>query len=236
MHLNTDFSHITDIEGMRFINEEDALNKLINEIHTHHIDLKDSIMLALSFNALYLAHALAQKFGATYDILFLEPILAPLNSKCEIALVSESMDIAMNESLINSFDITLDYVYGEAKRAYEEDILSHIYQYRKGNAIKSLKDKNIFIVDRGIETGFRAGLGVQTCLKKECQDIYILTPILAQNVAQGLESLCDGVISVYRPECFVSVEHHYKELKRLSNEEIEKYLGANNAPNLKKEC
>ncbi|NGP56614.1 phosphoribosyltransferase, partial [Helicobacter pylori] len=27
----------------------------------------------------------------------------------------------------------------------------------------------------------------------------------------------------------------YKELKRLSNEEIEKYLGANNAPNLKKE-
>ncbi|RPF66662.1 phosphoribosyltransferase, partial [Helicobacter pylori] len=24
--MNTDFSHITDIEGMRFINEEDALN------------------------------------------------------------------------------------------------------------------------------------------------------------------------------------------------------------------
>lgn len=70
MRLNTDFSHITDIEGMRFINEEDALNKLINEIHTRHIDLKDSIMLALSFNALYLANALAQKFGATYDILF----------------------------------------------------------------------------------------------------------------------------------------------------------------------
>ncbi|MBH0275037.1 phosphoribosyltransferase, partial [Helicobacter pylori] len=26
--MNTDFSHITDIEGMRFVNEEDALNKL----------------------------------------------------------------------------------------------------------------------------------------------------------------------------------------------------------------
>ena len=37
------------------------------------------------------------------------------------------MDIVMNESLINSFDITLDYVYGEAKRAYEEDIfVSHL--------------------------------------------------------------------------------------------------------------
>lgn len=220
---------------MHFTNEEDALNKLINEIHTRHIDLKDSVMLALSFNALYLVNALAQKFGATYDILFSEPILAPLNPKCEIALVSESMDIVMNENLINSFDITLDYVYGEAKRVYEEDILSHIYQYRKGNAIKSLRDKNIFIIDRGIETGFRAGLAVQTCLKKECQDIYILTPIVAQNVAQGLEGLCDGVISVYRPECFVSIEHHYKELKQLGNEEIEKYLGVKSTPNLKKE-
>ncbi|AFI03925.1 phosphoribosyltransferase [Helicobacter cetorum] len=223
--MNTDFSHITNIAGMHFSSEEDALNKLINEIHMRHVDLKGSLMLALSFNALFLVDALAKKFGADYDILFSEPILAPLNPKCEIALVSESMDIIMNENLINSFDIALDYVYGEAKRVYEENILSQIYQYRKGNAIKSLKNRNIFIVDRGIETGLKAGLAVQTCLKKECQDIYILTPIVAQNVAQGLEGLCDGVISVYRPECFVSIEHHYEGLRALDNKEIEEYLG-----------
>lgn len=50
-----------------------------------------------------------------YDIFFLEFILVFLNLKCEIVLVSESMDIVMNESLINFFDIILDYVYGEVK-------------------------------------------------------------------------------------------------------------------------
>lgn len=53
-----DFSYIIDIEGMCFINEEDVLNKLINEIYMCYIDLKDFIMFVLSFNVLYLVYVL----------------------------------------------------------------------------------------------------------------------------------------------------------------------------------
>lgn len=59
MYLNMDFSYIIDIEGMCFINEEDVLNKLINEIYMRYIDLKDFIMFVLSFNVLYLVYVLA---------------------------------------------------------------------------------------------------------------------------------------------------------------------------------
>lgn len=59
MYLNIDFSYIIDIESMCFINEEDVLNKLINEIYMRYIDLKDFIMFVLSFNVLYLVNVLA---------------------------------------------------------------------------------------------------------------------------------------------------------------------------------
>ncbi|MDU9795143.1 phosphoribosyltransferase, partial [Helicobacter pylori] len=48
--MNTDFSHITDIEGMRFINEEDALNKLINEIHPIRVFENNYVKLELDFS------------------------------------------------------------------------------------------------------------------------------------------------------------------------------------------
>ena len=46
-------------------------------------------------------------------------------------MVSETEEIVINDILINSFDINLDYIYGDAKRKHEDKILSYIYRYRK---------------------------------------------------------------------------------------------------------
>ncbi|TSA84564.1 phosphoribosyltransferase [Helicobacter mehlei] len=212
------------VDDFMFANQEDALLQLVNEVMIRHLDTKNAIVLATSLNGLKFAHVLSQKLGTALDFLFSAPIYAPLNRECEIALVSESMDIIMNENLINSFEITLDYVYGEAKRVYEEEILSRIYKFRKGNTIKSLGNKSVFIVDHGIETGITANLAIQTCTAKLSKNIYVLTPIVSKDVAERLATLCDGVVSVYRPEYFVSIEHYYKTPIGITQKEIEDIL------------
>ncbi|BCZ17422.1 Phosphoribosyltransferase [Helicobacter sp. NHP19-003] len=212
------------VDDFMFASPEDALQLLMNEILIRHLDTKNTLMLVTSLKGLKFAHVLARRLNTPLDFLFTAPIYAPLNRECEIALVSESMDILMNENLINSFEITLDYVYGEAKRVYEEEILSKIYKYRKGNTIKSLENKNVFIVDCGIETGITANLAIQTCMAKSSKNIYVLTPILPKSVADALALLCDGVISVYRPEYFVSIEHYYKTPIQIEPAEIEAIL------------
>ncbi|WP_163533629.1 phosphoribosyltransferase [Helicobacter suis] len=214
------------VDSFMFASPEDALNQLMNEILIRHLDTKNAVVLVTSTKGLKFAHALSKKLGTALDFLFTAPIYAPLNRECEIALVSENMGILMNENLINSFEITLDYVYGEAKRVYEEEILSKIYKYRKGNTIWSLENKDVFIVDYGIETGMTANLAIQTCMAKSTKNIYVLTPILPKNVADALSLLCDGVISVYRPEYFVSVEHYYKSSIDTEEHEIGEILKA----------
>ncbi|MFC3847830.1 phosphoribosyltransferase [Helicobacter baculiformis] len=209
-----------------FENHQDALYKLINEALVRHLDTSNAIMLATSLKGLQFAHALATKLHADLDLLFSGSIYAPLNRECEIALVSESMDIMMHQNLIHAFEISLDYVYGEAKRVYEEEILSKIYKFRKGNLLKSLAHKNVFIVDYGIETGITAGLAIQTCMDKHARSIVVLTPIVPKAVEEALSLICDGVVSVYRPEHFVNIAHYYKQPPELDLAQIERIFEA----------
>ncbi|WP_104578773.1 phosphoribosyltransferase [Helicobacter felis] len=217
-------------QDYRFEDHQDALEKLMNAIMMRHLDLHNAIVLTTSLSGIQYANTLASKFHTDRDFLFSGSIYAPLNRECEIALVSEGMDIIMHEKLIQAFGISLDYVYGEAKRVYEEEILSKIYKFRKGNMLKSLAHKNVLLVDQGIETGITAGLAIQTCMDKQAKSISVLTPILPKSVEENLSLICDNVVSVYRPDFFVSIEHHYKKPLKLSAAEIEAFFSDSSKP------
>ncbi|PAF46725.1 phosphoribosyltransferase [Helicobacter sp. 12S02232-10] len=216
--------NISKTENIKFENRDDALVRLMDEILIRHLDVKNCIILATSLAGVGFGEKMSKKLGVALDFLFTVPIYAPLNHECEIAIVSENMDIIMNEALIDSFEITLDYIYGEAKRAYEEVILADIYKFRKGSMISSLNDRDVFIVDQGVETGLTMNAAIQTCIAKGAKSVYVLTPVIARNVAESLSEICDGVISVMRPDHFVSTAHYYKFLPPVDEDEIEEIL------------
>ncbi|PAF48576.1 phosphoribosyltransferase [Helicobacter sp. 12S02634-8] len=214
----------TNHKNIQFESRDDALLRLMDEMLMWHLDIKNSIILATSLAGVEFGEKMSQKLGIPLDFLFTVPILAPLNPECEIAIVSENMDIIMNEALIDSFEITLDYVYGEAKRAYEEVILADIYKFRKGSMISSLNQRDVLIVDQGVETGLTMNVAIQTCIAKGAKNVYVLTPVIAKNVANSLAENCDGIISVFKPEHFVSTAHYYKTLPPIDDEQVEKIL------------
>ena len=54
----------------------------------------------------------------------------------------------MHKALIDSFEISEDYVYGEAQRKYDEEVLSYVYKYRKGKESPYLWRENMLMLDR----------------------------------------------------------------------------------------
>lgn len=207
-------------EIVRFEDREEAFLKLYDELVNHHLKSKNAIVLSTSFPGLYFADKLASKLDSGLDMLFCAPILAPANSECEIATVSENMDIIINEPLIDSFGISLDYVYGEAKRAYEEVILPRIYKFRKGAMLSPLAQKYVFLIDQGVETGITMDLAIKTCIQKKAKSIYVLSPVISYDIAQILKTSSDALVSVYKPKYFVSTNQYYKQLPELGEEEI----------------
>ncbi len=119
-------------------NREEAALKLTDVIPMQRFKDEDWDIVAVSKGGLVVGSHIKGRFTNSLDFLFSEAIVAPNNNECEIARVSETEEIVINEGLVSAFEIQYDYIYGEARRKHEENILSYVYQYRKGRHFVSM--------------------------------------------------------------------------------------------------
>lgn len=205
-------------------NRKDAAEKLKDVIPM--VKLKDENwkLVAVSSGGLELASFILEKFSNDIDFLFSEAILAPNNDECEIARVSETEEIVINEKLVSAFEIQYDYIYGEAHRKHEEKILSYIYQYRKGRPFLSVENEIILLIDDGSETGSKLMTALKTVLSLKPKAVYIAVPVLPNDVLELLEPFADDIFYLYSIGDYVETSLYYKEFKKIDEEKIEKLL------------
>jgi putative phosphoribosyl transferase len=205
-------------------NREDAAKKLFDVIPISKLKEESWNIVAMSKGGLKLGAYLKHGTQNSLDFLFSAPILAPNNNECEVARVSESEEIVINEKLVSAFGIQYDYVYGEAHRKHEEDILSAIYQYRKGRHFASMHDKVVLLVDEGSETGSKFLTALKTVLSQKPKAVYIAVPVLPTDVLELLEPYVDDIFFLYDIDDFVETSLYYENLEEISEETIEKLL------------
>jgi len=203
-----------------FENREDASKQLIDTLPVMLLSKNKTVVIGVSEGGVYFADQIAQRVDGQMDILLTEPILAPNNPELAIAMVSETEEVVMHKALIDAFEINEDYVYSEALRKYEEDVLAYVYKYRKGKDLVSLKGKYVVLVDECIETGLTMMVALKSVIEREAKNIYIATPILDKAVYQNLLSVCDGVFCPHKIQDYISIEYYYKEFEALDFEEI----------------
>jgi putative phosphoribosyl transferase len=203
-----------------FENRKDAAAKLIETLPLELLRSNETVVIGVSEGGVYFADQIAKAAGAKMDLLLTEPIMAPNNNELAIAMVSETEDLVMHKALIDAFGISDDYVYAEAERKYEEEILSYVYKYRKGKELVSLKGKYVVLADECIETGLTMMVALKSMIGEEAKNIYIATPILDTVVYQNLLSVCDGVFCPYKIQDYISIEYYYKEFGSLAYEDV----------------
>jgi putative phosphoribosyl transferase len=208
----------------RVKDREDAAKKLFDVIPLQKFKEETWNIVAVSKGGLVLGSHIKAKTNSSLDFLFSAPILAPNNNECEVARVSESEEIVINEKLVSAFGIQYDYIYGEAHRKHEEDILSAIYQYRKGRHFASMHDKVVLLVDEGSETGSKFLTALKTVLSQKPKAVYIAVPVLPTDVLELLEPYVDDIFFLYDIDDFVETSLYYENLEEISEETIEKLL------------
>ncbi len=205
----------------------DAAKRLLDIIPVNKLKDEQWQIVATSKGGLSLGSLLTKKLHNPLEALFMAPVMAPNNPECEVARVSETEEIVINEKLVAAFDIQYDYIYGEAHRKHEEDILSYIYQYRKGRPFSSMCDKIVMLVDDGSETGSRFLTALKTVLAQNPKAIYIAVPVLPTDVLELLEPFVDEIFFLYEIDDFVETSLYYKNLEKVEDEKIEKLLEEN---------
>jgi putative phosphoribosyl transferase len=210
-----------------FENRKAAAKELIDILPLDRFEPSNCVVIGVSESGVYFAEKISRALKSRMDILLTEPVLAPNNAELAIAMVSETEEMVMHKALIDAFEIDEDYVYSEANRKYEETVLSYVYKYRKGVPLRSLKGKQVILVDECVETGLTMMVALKSMIEMEARGIFIAAPVLDQTVYENLLSLCDGVFCPHRIRDYISIEYYYKELEKLDFEELEKIIEAN---------
>ena len=182
-------------------------------------------IIAVSSGGLELGSYLNDRMKLDIDFLFSEGIYAPNNPECEIARVSETEEIVINDDLVNAFEIQYDYIYGEASRKHEEKILGSLYKYRKGRHFDAVNAKTVLLVDEGAETGSKLMSAMKTVLGMKPKAVYVATPVMSLEVHEALEPLADEIFTLHILNDYIDTPRYYKNLEHVSDEKIEKILG-----------
>jgi len=206
------------------LDRKDAAQKLLDVIPMNKLKEEAWDIVAVSRGGLEVAGCIRGKLSNNLEILFLEAIMAPNNLECEVARVSETEEIVINEELVNAFGIQYDYIYGEAHRKHEENILSSIYQYRKGHPFPSMKNRIVMLVDDGSESGSKFMTALKTVLAQGPKAVYIAVPIVPSDVLEALEPFTDDIYFLHDIDDYVETDLYYENLEPINDEKIEKIL------------
>jgi len=203
-----------------FKNKEDASIQLIDTLAIDLLDKDKTVVIAVSEGGVYFAKKIAHALDAQMDILLTAPIVAPNNAEVTIAMISETEEVVMHKALINAFDINEDYIYSEAQRKYEEEVLSYVYKYRQGKDLISLEGKYVLLVDECVETGLTMMVALKSVIARGAKNIYIATPVLDKTVYVNLLVICDAVFCPHKIQDYISIEYYYQDFNTGSFDEI----------------
>lgn len=181
-------------------------------------------LIAVSSGGLIIASEMNKRLKLPIDFIFSASITAPQNPECELARVSETEEIVIHQALVDAFEIQVDYIYGEATRKHEEKILSAVYQYRKGEHFKSMKGKNILLIDEGSETGLKLMCAIKTAFAQKAKAVYVAAPIMPSSVVEALDPIVDGIFCLQEIEDYIDTGYYYHEFEMVDEETIETIL------------
>jgi len=213
-------------EHYYFEDREDAFEQMFGTLPIELLSEKETVVIGVSEGGVFFADKIATKLNAQMDILLTESIKAPNNTDLAIAMISETEEVVIHKVLIDAFNINEDYVYSEAQRKYEEDVLSYVYKYRKGKDLISLDGKYVVLADECIETGLTMMVALKSVIARGAKNIYIATPILDKVVYENLLNVCDGVFCPYKIQDYIAIDYYYNNFEPLCFKELELIIEA----------
>jgi putative phosphoribosyl transferase len=195
---------------MVFENRKEALARLMESLDREIVS--NCVVLAISKRAIFYAREIALRSGLLEgDFLFIEEVKSPVNKETSLAAVSETRDYVLINELIESFEITDDYIFNEIERVYEEKILEDIHQLRAGEGIITLENKNVLLVDEGANTGLTLLCAIKSCINQKVNSINIAIPVIAKDTAEMVEKIVDNTFFVKVIEDYVDTRFYFKE-------------------------
>ncbi len=204
-----------------FKNREVAAYRLLDILPIDNMKLEDWIVLSTSCGGYPIADIIAKELNAEVDMIFSKKIFAPSNNDCEIAIITEAEEVLIHEEIVKAFDISLDLIYEESKILYENELSSEVNKFRNGNHLANLNEKNILLIDEGLNTGLTMMACIKSAIKLGAKSVSVATPLIPTASIQTIESIADDLYYIKKLDHFISINFYYDTLNEIKFKDIE---------------
>jgi putative phosphoribosyl transferase len=218
MQENSNFSNY------KFIDREEATIQLCSILPKDKMQRENWLLIALSKGAILMVEKIAKELSLEYDVLILIPILAPNNNECQIAMVSETQEIVLHGNLVRSFNISKDFIYSEAERKFNSEIVRDRGKFRKSLPFSDVKDRNILLIDDGCETGLSILCALKSMINLEAKKVSLALPLIPDDLFSILDLKLDKIYAKHVIENFISSEYYYQVLEKLPKKVVQYIL------------
>ena len=208
-----------------FKNREVAAYRLIDVLPINKMKLEDWIVISSSYGGYPIAKIIAKELDAEPDIMFSSKIYSPNNEECEVAIVTESEEVVIHEELVKAFDISLDFIFSKSRYVFENELSSCVNKYRKGKKLNSLHNKNVLLIDEGLNTSLTMMACIKTAINLGAKSVSVAIPILPTASINTIESIADDLYYVKNLDHFITIDFYYDELETITYDEIKRDKG-----------
>jgi putative phosphoribosyl transferase len=199
----------------KFKTREEAYWKTLEDIRGEM--LEGAVVLSLSPEGDFYGRKLANQFNLPFDRLIIERLYSHINPETILGAISETRDYILIEELVESFQLSEDYLFSQLEKSYGEKILTKIRNWR-GHPLQ-LQNKKVVLVDEASETGLRAMTGIKSCYNAGVENISLFLSLLSVESRELMEHLVDNLYYGMVIEDFITGYHYFEE----EGEEMEQW-------------
>jgi predicted phosphoribosyltransferase len=202
-----------------FVDRQDAGRQLARLLKKYR-GREGLLVLALPRGGVVVGFEIAAQLKADLDVLIVRKIGFPWQPELAAGAVAETGTVVMNREMLSSSSGAMDAYIEQETARQKEEIVRRVALYRKGAAIKALKDRTVIVVDDGVATGATMKAAIEALKQEGIRELVVAVPVAPPVTAEELRDMADEFICIKTPPDFLSVGNHYLDFTQVSDEEV----------------
>lgn len=205
-----------------FIDRKDAGKQLAAALVKYQ-KAPNTVVLGLARGGVVVAYEVAKALHLPLDVICPRKIGLPYNPELAMGAVTESGQMILNPSVIETLGVS-DDVIREVAEKEKKRAIERLKVLRQGLPPRQLKGKDVILVDDGLATGATMKAAVQSMKFEGAATIIVAVPVSPDTTLEELQNEADEVVCLETPPFFQAIGQFYDYFDQVEDDEVVELL------------